>query len=128
MKRIAMLLGLLALGTLARADDTLVRLPWVELKLPLREVSATELYSFEEGKGYPAVETILATTKDVRWTAGVAAQLGTSVNVPFGGLELRLSRRFFQVDDNDLYFGVWAGRPSDRREWIWGLKASTKLF
>lgn len=96
--------------------------------LPLQVVQGTQLYSFEEGRGYPALETVLATRKNFRLTFGAASVLGTSANVPFVSLQTRLSERFFDISDNSLYFGVWVGRQSRPNETRYGISAGIPLW
>lgn len=96
--------------------------------LPLQIVSGVQLYSPEEGKGYPGVETVLVERKTWRLAVGAAPVLGTSVNVPFASLSTRLSPKFFDISDNQLYFGAWAGKPSDGKKMIYGVCASIPLW
>lgn len=96
--------------------------------LPLQVVDGVQLYSLDEGKGYPAVQTVLASRGDGQLVAGGAPILGTSENVPFLGLQFRLSKKFFDVSDNELHFGAWVGFPSDKKGAIWGLLASIPLW
>lgn len=96
--------------------------------LPLQVVQGTQLYSFEEGRGYPALETVLATRKNYRVTFGAAAVLGTSANVPFVSFQTRLSEKFFDISDNNLYFGIWVGRQSRPNETRWGVSAGIPLW
>ncbi len=96
--------------------------------LPLQVVSGVQLYSPELGKGFPGLETVLIQRKSWRLSAGAAPVLGTSANVPFLSLSTRLSPRFFDTNDNDLYFGVWAGKPSDGKRTVFGVSASVPLW
>lgn len=96
--------------------------------LPFQEVNATQLYSFEDGKGYPGLETVLARRGRYQLTFGAAPVLGTSVNVPFVALQHRLNPSIFDTSNNDLQFGLWAGKPSEGKSWTWGVKASTALW
>lgn len=102
--------------------------------LPLQVAKVTELYSFKEGRGFPALETVLWTKGTWEATGGAAAVIGTDVNVPFLGVQKKLSARFFDTSNNDIRFGAWVGKPSQRLEpdakarWIWGVKASVPLW
>lgn len=137
-----MLMGLaLILPAAAVAEPVQVKLSErTTLVLPLQLVRGTQLYAPKEGKGYPAVETVLATLKSksdpavaaAQLTFGAAPELGTSNHVPFLGLQVRLPERFFDVSDNQIMFGVWVGRTSARvegkRRVLWGLQASIPLW
>lgn len=96
--------------------------------LPLKEVNGIQLYSPELGKGFPGIETTLVRRKTWRLTAGAAPVLGTTANVPFLSLATRLSPKFFDISNNDLYFGVWAGKPSDIDRAVFGISASVALW
>lgn len=123
---------LLGLAMPALADDVAFRFAGQDFLIPLKVVSGSQLYSFKKGKGYPALETALWSKG--KWQAGIgaAAVLGTDINVPFGYLQTRLSAAVFDTSNNDLRFGVWAGKPSGRADgeakWIFGIKASTPLW
>lgn len=117
------------LAPAAKAEPVSVKLTEeTTLVLPLQVVSVVQLYSPDLGKGFPALETVLASRKTWRLSAGAAPVLGTSENVPFVSLSTRLSPRFFDTSDNDLYFGAWAGKPSDQDSWTWGISASVALW
>ena len=101
--------------------------------VPFQVVNGTELYSFREGKGFPGAETTLWTKGRYQVTFGAAPVLGTDVNVPFAGIQTRLSPALFDTSNNDLLFGVWVGRPSkrldtERPRTLWGVKASIPLW
>ena len=85
------------------------------LLLPLQNVAGTELYSFKQGKGFPALESVLYMTPSRKFniTAGAAAELGTTSAVPFAGFGFRLPQRFFDTSNNDLYFGAAFAKPKD---------------
>lgn len=122
------LLALLAAPLVARAEDVAFRLGENDFLIPFKQVSAVQLYSFEEGKGFPAVETVLAARKSWKVSVGAASVLGSGVNVPFVSVATRLSPRFFDIGDNDLYFGAWVGKPSRGERVLYGVSASTKLW
>jgi hypothetical protein len=111
-----------------KAEDVAFRLGENDFIVPLRQVEAVQLYSFGEGKGYPAVESVLARRSTWKVSVGAAAELGTGVNVPFLSAATRLTPRFFDTGNNDLYFGVWVGRPSKGDRVLWGVSASTALW
>lgn len=96
--------------------------------LPFQVVNGTQLYSVKDGKGYPGAETVLARRGRYRVTFGAAPVLGTSNNVPFLAVQGRLSPVLFDTSDNDLQFGLWAGKPSQGKEWTWGIKCSAQLW
>jgi hypothetical protein len=126
-----MLLLAVALGpTWAQAEP----LKLGPLLVPFQVMNGTELYSFREGKGFPAAETVLYMKGRYQLTLGAAAVLGTDVNVPFLGIQHRLNPNIFDTSDNDVQFGAWVGKASrrlpgdDRPEWLYGLKASIPLW
>lgn len=125
LKTFVVLCGVAGFG---HAEDVAFRAGGADFLVPLKIVSATQLYSFKEGKGFPALETTLIEKRRFKFSAGAAAELGTSVNVPFVAFSTRLSRSFFDTANNQLYFGVWVGKPSDKKGAIWGLAASTELW
>jgi len=96
--------------------------------LPLQVVQAVQLYCPEEGKGFPGLETVLVERKSWRLSAGAAPVLGTDVNVPFVSVSTRLSPVIFDTSDNTIYFGVWAGKPSNKRHAVFGLSAGIPLW
>jgi len=98
------------------------------LILPLQVVQGVQLYCPEEGKGFPGLETVLVERLTWRLSAGAAPILGTGVNVPFMSVATRLSPKFFDTTDNSLYFGVWAGKPSNGKHVIFGISASVSLW
>ena|SRR5690349_6947517 len=114
-------LSMAAAPARAASDPIRVRLAGTDWLLPFQKTSVTQLYSFAEGAGYPAVETALAGWGDVeadsghrqQLTAGAAAVLGTSQAVPFVGFQTRLSNKVFDTSNNALLFGVWAGHRED---------------
>lgn len=110
------------------AQDVAFEFKGFKAMVPLKVVNAIQLYSFDEGKGYPAVETVLVEKKNFRLNLGAASVLGTSENVPFVSLETRLSDKFFDISNNDLYFGAWVGKQSDQKDGTWGLAASIQLW
>ncbi len=118
---VAIILSMAAAPARAASDPLRVRLAGTDWILPLQKTSVTQLYSFAEGTGYPAVETVLAGWGDIeadsghrqQLTAGAAAVLGTSHAVPFIGIQTRLSNKFFDTSNNALLFGVWAGHRDD---------------
>lgn len=118
----------------AKAESVLFRFGENVFNIPLKVVHATELYSFADGVGYPAAHSVLWERKTLQFTVGAAAVLGTSTHVPFVSLQTRLSEKFFDISDNGLYFGAWAGHRtgdvdnSKRLINSWGINASTKLW
>jgi hypothetical protein len=102
--------------------------------LPFQKVSATQLYSFKEEKGFPAVETVLVSRGKAQLTFGAAPVLGSEASVPFVALQTRLSEKFFDTSNNALMFGVWVGQVSGdkavgrKARNVWGIKASVPLW
>lgn len=96
--------------------------------LPLQKVSGTELYSFRDGKGFPALETVLYNYKKFQVTFGAAAVLGTTQNVPFLGAQFVLPTKFFDTTNNDLLFGAYAGKEHGKKGLTVGIKASKPLW
>lgn len=82
------------------------------LELPFQNMNGTELYSVREGKGYPALESVLyqSPRRRTQVSIGAAAELGASKAVPFVGAQLRLPEKFFDTSNNDLFFGVAAAK------------------
>lgn len=118
---LALTLSIAAAPVRAASDPIRVRLAGTDWLLPFQKTSVTQLYSFVEGTGYPAIETTLAGWGDVtadsghrqQLTFGAAAVLGTSQAVPFVGFQTRLSDKFFDTSNNALLFGVWGGHRDD---------------
>lgn len=131
-----LMFGILAgIGPVAWARPISVDLGGNTFILPLQVVNGTELYSLEDGKGYPGGETVLVQRGGGELTFGGAPVLGTSKNVAFFGLQVRLSERFFDVSDNALKFGLYAGHKDGEGEPhrkrianTWGIKASIPLW
>lgn len=120
--------GLLAGPVRAASNPVHVTLGQTAFILPLQMVGATQLYSFDDGKGYPGVETVLVERKQIQLTFGAAPVLGTSANVPFLGLQARLPEKFFDTANNSLWFGAWVGQASNSKRVSWGLKATVPLW
>lgn len=137
MKSLKILVALvvhLMFGAFAHSDPIAVSTKVGKFILPLQVVNATQLYSFKEGKGFPAVETVLWARRTFELTGGAAAILGTDTNVPFMGIQTRLSEKFFDTAGNSLRFGFWIGLPSraigdaDKPKPVWGIKSSIALW
>lgn len=96
--------------------------------LPFQQVQAVQLYSFDEGKGFPGAETVLVSRGRSHVSFGAAPVLGTNVNVPFLSVSTRLTERLFDTNDNELFFGAWVGRASKGKDTLWGISCSTKLW
>lgn len=133
----SLLLSVLALPIFlaaAQAEPIAVDLGGNKFILPFQVVNGTQLYSFEEGKGFPGAETVLAVRGRYQLSFGAAPVIGTDVNVPFVAIQHRLNPAIFDTSDNELQFGVWAGKPSRRLDgdkrpkWIWGIKASVPIW
>lgn len=96
--------------------------------LPFQVVDGVQLYSLDEGRGYPAAQTVLVQRGDAQLSFGGAPILGTSENVPFVGLQVRLSEKFFDIGNNSLRFGAFVGWPSNQSKATYGILASVPLW
>lgn len=120
----------------AATNPIVFRAAGTDFIVPFQKVKGTQLYSLQDKKGYPGVETVLAGwgAKDAQgdWqgelTFGAAPVLGTSNNVPFFGLQARLPAKFFDTSNNSLMFGAYLGRESGQKRATWGIKASISLW
>lgn len=121
-------LGLLSMTAHAATLPLSVDVFGTTFILPLQKVSAVQLYSFRDKKGYPALETVLASKWKWQLSAGAAVVLGESKNVPFASLKTRLSPRFFDTTNNEIFFGAWVGQESKTKRTTWGLSASVPLW
>ena len=113
---------------IANADDVAFDFGFIRMNWPLKVVNATQLYDFEEGAGYPGVETVLFERKGFRLTGGSALTIGDSEAVPFGSIQTRLSDKFFDTSNNELWFGFFVGKRSSLENWSYGLNASIELW
>ncbi len=80
--------------------------------VPFQVVNVTQLYSFDLGRGFPAAETplfLFGSRERAQFTFGAAPKFETSSDMPFVGLQTRLSDRIFDTSDNEVFFGVYAG-------------------
>lgn len=130
---LAILVGLAAGPRPAYATDIALDTAVGTFILPFQVVNGTQLYSFKEGKGYPGAETVLWRKGKFQATFGAAPVLGTDTNVPFVGVQTRLSPVVFDTSNNELQFGAFAGKPSrrndpDKPRWVFGIKASIPLW
>ena len=128
MKKLLIAVALCCGVSVVKAEPVSVNLGENTFILPLQVVQGVQLYSPELGKGFPGLETVLVKRGDIVLSAGAAPVLGTSVNVPFVALSTKLSPRFFDTSNNDLYFGVWAGRASNMDREIFGISCSVELW
>lgn len=134
MKKIKMLLlaVIMACPVWLKAEPIAIDTSYGQFILPFQVVSGTELYSFDLGKGFPALETVLWRDGNFEFTFGAAAVLGANTNVPFLALQGRLSPNIFDIGDNELKFGLWVGQPShwldENKGWEWGIKTSIPLW
>jgi len=120
---------LLAVAVSAKAEPLAFKLSEnVTFIAPLQVVKAIQLYSFSDNKGYIGAETTLVQAKNFRFNFGAAPVLGTGENVPFLSIETRLSEKFFDISDNDMYFGIWAGKQSNKKSATVGIAASIQLW
>lgn len=123
MKRL--LLSVLAAGlsvtAFAATEPLSVDIGGTTFLLPFQKVSATQLYSLTDEKGYPGAQTTLAGwgkpnmdgDQKTHLDFGAAPVLGDSHKVPFVSINTRLSEKFFDTSNNALYFGVWGGHRGD---------------
>ena len=106
---------------------------WV---LPLQKVQAVQLYSVNDKKGYVGAETIVASwgsadlygNRKASLSLGAAPVLGSSQNVPFASLKLRLPSRFFDGSNNSIMWGVFVGKESNKPHASVGVAASIQLW
>lgn len=98
-----------------KADDIAFKVGRHSIIIPFKQVSATELYSFREGKGFPALESVvfLSHRKKFQGTIGAAAELGASKAVPFLGANWRLPESLFDLKNNQFYFGAAIAKRFD---------------
>jgi hypothetical protein len=131
MKKLLLLLMMVLPGaTFAATNPVSVNLGGTTFVLPLQKVQAVQLYSLNDKKGYPGVETVLASwRKDtIHVTAGAAPVLGTSKDVPFASLTFRLPSRFFDTSNNTIMFGGFIGKESGKPHATYGLSATIALW
>lgn len=110
------------------AETLSVNILGLDWLLPFQETNASQLYSFEEGRGFAAIETNLAKRGDGALVFGGATSTAGSPAFPYIGVNIRLPSPPFDISDNELTFGPWIGRDSGAKETFWGVKASLGLF
>lgn len=137
MKRFIFLMSLaVSAPVMAGSNPLSVNFGGTTFVLPFQKVSATQLYSSRDKKGYPGAETVLAAwgkkddagNQKTQLTFGAAPVLGTSQNVPFIGVQTRLSPKYFDTTNNSILFGVWVGKESNQKRSTYGVKASVPLW
>ena len=119
-----------SISAAAATNPVKVHVAGTDWILPLQKVQAVQLYSVTDKKGYPGVETVIASwNKDnAHLTLGAAPVLGTSQNVPFASLSFRLPSRFFDTSNNTLMFGAFIGKEADKPHATVGVAASIALW
>lgn len=129
-KLLVSLVMLFCLCSVVKADDVLLELGNLDINIPLKVVKASELYDTKRGKGFTGLETTLVTNskKNIEFVAGGATSTSDNENLVYLGLQTRLSESFFDISNNDFFFGGYAGRNFRRNENYAGLKASVMLW
>ena len=103
---------------------------------PFQKVEAVQLYSVSAKQGYTGAQTVLAAwgsadkngDRKAVLSFGAAPVIGTSQNVPFASLMFRLPARFFDLANNSLMFGAFAGKESNNPHATVGIAASVSLW
>lgn len=110
----------------------------VTLTLPLTKMSATQLYCFNDHRGYTGVQTVLAgigakdSSGDRQFELGFGAadNLGSDKKMPFLSFQAHLPQSYFGSSANALYFGVagWERKNSKGRNETVGFLDGNFLF
>jgi hypothetical protein len=128
MKKLLLVAAVLFTAGLAKAEPLAFDIGGTTLVLPLQIVNATQMYSFEEERGFTGAETVLVTRGDFDLTLGAATGYGSGIQFPFIGGQFKLPETFFDTSNNELKFGAWLGRDFDAKDSKWGIKASIQLW
>ena len=116
------------LGGVAKAEPISVDVGGLTLMLPFQEVGASQLYDFDAGRGFTAVETNVIKRGDGALVFGGATSTAGSVAFPYVGFNIRLPSPPFDISNNELTFGAWLGRDFGADENFFGIKGSIDLF
>lgn len=122
--------AVLALYSVSNAQDVLLEAGPLDINIPLKVVKGSELYDLGKGKGFTGIETVLVTNtkKSFEFVGGGATSTSDNENFVYVGLQTRLSDQFFDVTNNEFFFGGFVGRNFRRNENYGGLKASIPLW
>ncbi len=115
-KLIGMFVLLCSLSVGAKADDVMFDFGVIKLNVPLKVVEVTELYDFNNKRGATGIATVLGTIGTSKVTLGGAISLEEGEQYPFLSWNTRLSPKFFDIADNELYFGAAVGHEFDIKE------------
>lgn len=103
--------------------------------VPFKQVDATQLYSFKEGRGLPGLQTVLYSYKSgVHFDIGAGPLLGSSSVVPFVSAQFLLPKNVFDPSVGPIWLGPWVGRQfrsaklGTSQVTLWGLNASIALW
>ena len=138
MKKLLVVLFLLGsvVPLFAATKPIAVDLAGTTFVLPFQKVEAVQLYSVSAKQGYVGAQTVLAAwgsadkngDRKAALSFGAAPVIGTSENVPFASLMFRLPARFFDLSNNSLMFGAFAGKESNKPHATVGIAASVSLW
>ena len=136
-----LLVVLLMLGSVvpafAATNPISVDVGWGTFILPpFQKAEVIQLYSVNDKKGYAGVQTVLAAwgaadkngDRKATLNFGAAPVIGSSQNVPFASLMFRLPARYFDLSNNSLMFGAFAGKESTKPHATVGIAASVSLW
>jgi hypothetical protein len=103
--------------------------------VPFKQLDVTQLYSFKEGKGFPALQTVVYDYKARAHVAfGAAPVIGSSNAVPFVSGQVLLSKGIFDPSVGPMWLGVWVGKQfksaalDQPEKTMWGINASVALW
>lgn len=112
----------------AEAEPISVDVGGLTLVLPFQEVGASQLYDFDAGRGFAAVETNLVKKGDGALVFGGATSTAGNPAFPYIGFNFRLPSPPFDISNNELTFGAWIGRDFGTDKNFFGIKGSVDLF
>lgn len=124
-------LFLLSAGAVSlHADDVLFRIGPLDLNIPFKTAQATYLYDFKLNENLIGAETpVLTLWNKLEGTVGAVTSL-QGQGTPFIGGNVKLSELLPGLVNFPTGFsvGAFGGRNFNQGEWIYGLKASTRLW
>jgi len=112
----------------AGAQSLSFKIGGLDLLLPFQEVGASQLYDFEAGRGFSALETNLIRKGDGALVFGGATSTAGDPAFPYIGFNFRLPSPPFDISNNELFFGAWIGRDFGNEKTFYGIKGSLELF
>lgn len=138
MKKVLIIAALMGFSAALFADTgtpTSIDVGGVTLTVPLVKMSASQLYCFNDRRGYTGVQTVLAGlgAKDLAGDRqfelgfGAADNLGSDKKMPFLSFQAHLPQTYFGSSPNALYFGAWGWERknvSGKNEIIGGLSGN----